>query len=137
MAKLKGKHESKKAQATAYKALGKTATNKKRKLQRHLKKHPNDSQGQEALRTGVKRTRKTPNAKNGWVTEGIRNFVKNYSIAFAFQTISYKELATMGKDNYQKVAQVLKLSRTVAKHPPVYKKGKIHPFYVNKFLGLN
>ena len=137
MAKLKGKHESKKAQATAYKVLGKTATNKKRKLQRHLKNHPNDSQGQEALRKGVGRTRKTPNAKNGWVTEGVRNFVKNYTIAFAFQTISYKELATMGSENYKKVAQVLKFSRKVAQQPPLYKKGKVHPFYVNKFLGLN
>ena len=137
MAKLKGKHESKKAQANAYKALDKAATNKTRKLKKHLKNHPNDVQGQDALKKGVGRTRKNPISKNGWVTEGVRNFVKNYSIAFAFQTISYKELATMGKDNYQKVAQALKLSRTVAKHPPVYKKGKIHPFYTNKFLGLN
>ena len=137
MAKLKGKHESKKSQATAYKALDKAATNKTRKLKKHLKKHPNDAQGQEALRKGVGRTRKNPIAKNGWVTEGVRNFVKNYSIAFAYQTISYKELATMGSDNYMKVAQAIKLSKKTINSPPVYKKGKIHPFYVNKFLGLN
>lgn len=137
MAKLKGKHVSKKAQATAYKALDKASVNKTRKLKKHLKKHPNDAQGAEALRSGVGRTRKTPTNKNGWVTEGIRNFVKNYSHSFAFQTISYKELATMGSENFMKVAQVLKLTRAAAKSPSVYRKGKVHPFYTNKFLGLN
>lgn len=137
MAKLKGKHESKKSQATAYKVLDKASVNKTRKLKKHLKNHPNDTQGAEALRVGVGRTRKNPINKNGWVSEGIRNFVKNYSISFAYQTISYKELSTVGRENSMKIAQGLKLSKIATNSPPVFKKGGIHPFYTNKFLGLN
>lgn len=124
MAKLKGKHESKKAQANAYKALDKASINKTRKLKKHLKNHPNDEQGAVALKQGVGRTRKNPLAKNGWVTEGVRNFVKNFSIAFQYQTISYKELATMGRENCMKVAQVMKISKAVANQHIYTKKNK-------------
>lgn len=137
MAKLKGSHASKKAQATAYQALNKAAVNKTRKLKKHLKKHPNDVQGATALSKGVGRTRKNPTNKNGWVQDGVRNFISNYSLQFAFQTINYKDLVTIGSENFKCIAQVIKQSKKMAKAPPLYKKGVLHPFYTNKFLGLN
>jgi hypothetical protein len=47
------KSASKKAASLAYKAEGRCAVNRKRKLERHLKAHPNDEQGEDAL-AGVK-----------------------------------------------------------------------------------
>lgn len=128
----------KNAQYTAYKAKDSAAKNKMRKLAKHLKKHPNDAQGFEAQSRGVGYKRKNPVAKNGWVSEEVRNFVKNYTIAFRDYTLSYKDLTTMGKENSMKVAQAIKLSKLAAKAPRVFtKKGAVHQFYINKFNGLN
>ena len=45
--------DSKKAQATAYKTLGKAGKNKAAKLARHLKAHPNDVQASKAVGTAA------------------------------------------------------------------------------------
>lgn len=62
MAKQKGAHLSDKAQYSAYKSQGRYAKNKRAKLERHLKKFPNDEQAQEALKNvSSDPKRKTPN----------------------------------------------------------------------------
>lgn len=64
MAKSKSKSQSKKNQHTAYKAEGRWAKNKKRKIERHLKQFPNDEVAQRALgNIGSTPKRKTPNNK--------------------------------------------------------------------------
>lgn len=124
----------KKAQATAYKMQDRAAKNKMRKLAKHLKKHPNDIQGKEAHTKGVGYNRKNPIAKNGWVSEEVRNFVKNYTLAFHKFTLTYKELSTMGRENSMQTARAIKLIKKAANSPKVFtKKGLLHPFYVNKF----
>lgn len=133
----KGSNPGAKAQYAAYKAKGSATKNKARKLAKHLKKHPNDAQAQEVVRTGVVgHKRKNPTAKNGWVTEGVRDYVKKYTLAFDDFTLTYKELPTIGRYNSMKVAQILRLSRKAANLPPVFvhknKKTTVHPFYVNK-----
>lgn len=129
----KGSNAGAKARYAAYKAKNSATTNKARKLAAHLKKHPNDTQAADASKNPVGYRRKNPVAKNGWVTEGVRDYVKRYSLVFHTFTVSYKELATMGKDNSMKVAKAIKLSKKAANLPPVFVKGKVHPFYVNKF----
>lgn len=44
MAKRKGQHKSDKEQYTAYKATSRREVNRKARLERHMKKHPNDVQ---------------------------------------------------------------------------------------------
>ena len=61
MAVKKSAGASKKAQATAYKALNKAGANKLAKIQRHLKKHPGDTQAASAVKTAREYTgRKQP-----------------------------------------------------------------------------
>lgn len=61
MAVKKSASASKKAQATAYKAVIKAGKNKLAKIQRHLKKHPSDSQATAAVKTARDHTgRKEP-----------------------------------------------------------------------------
>lgn len=56
-----------------YQSTGALNTNAKRKLERHLKKHPGDEQAQKALGlTGSKNVRKKPNEKGGWIKETLR-----------------------------------------------------------------
>ena len=62
-----------KAKFTAYKATGRVTINAKRRLERHLKKHPEDAQAQAALKGVASRKFRTkPNSKGGWVTESLR-----------------------------------------------------------------
>ena len=72
MANKKGSTAGQKLRYTAYKAKDTVTKNAKRKLARHLKKHPNDAQGKTALEQGVGRTRKTPTARCGWVSDGLK-----------------------------------------------------------------
>lgn len=59
----KGEHLSKKNQRAAYKSQMRYVTNKKKKLERHLKKFPDDAQAQEALKNVSESSiRKTPNS---------------------------------------------------------------------------
>lgn len=69
----KGSTAGQKNRYAAYKAKDNVTRNAKRKLERHLKKHPKDEQGKTALEKGVGRTRKTPSARFGWVTDGIKS----------------------------------------------------------------
>lgn len=62
MAKQKGQHLSDKNQYSNYKSQGRYLKNKRAKLERHIKNHPEDVNAQEALKN-LKETsiRKTPN----------------------------------------------------------------------------
>lgn len=44
MAKRKGQHKSDKEQYAAYKAKSQRDVNRKKRLERHMRKHPNDAQ---------------------------------------------------------------------------------------------
>lgn len=83
-----------------YQANNRTAINKKNRLAKHLKNHPNDEQAQQATSRGVGRTRKTPNERLGWLTESLKS-------AFG-TTIPSRHVA---RDVAQVVAFVAKVSR--------------------------
>lgn len=73
MAKLKVS-ATKKARNASYGMKGNFVKNAKRKLQRHLKKHPGDEQATVALaNVASRKIRKKPVAKLGWVKESLRN----------------------------------------------------------------
>lgn len=74
MSKLKPS-AAKKSQHTAYAAKGSAAKNAKRKLERHLKKYPNDLQGAAALKAGVNSIRKPSGTRLGWVQEDVKAFL--------------------------------------------------------------
>ena len=60
-AKRKGQHNSDKEQYGAYKAQARYSKNKRAKLERHLKKYPEDAQAAEALKNvSPEPRRKTP-----------------------------------------------------------------------------
>lgn len=86
---------------SAYAAKGRFAINRKAKLERHLKKHPNDEQGVQALRANkTTSSRKKPISKLGW----IGNNELGAKIRGRFIGGITKEFAT-------KYAQVLRLCR--------------------------
>ena len=63
-----------KAKFGAYKATNRAVVNAKRKIERHLKKHPEDAQAQAALKNvATKKLRAKPGNKGGWVTESLRS----------------------------------------------------------------
>ena len=66
---------AKKARYAAYAAKGSAAKNAKRKLERHLKKYPNDLQGAAALKAGVNSIRKPSGTRLGWVQEDVKAFL--------------------------------------------------------------
>ena len=74
MSKLKPS-TAKKARNSAYSAKGSAIKNAKRKLERHLKKHPNDEQGAAALKAGVNTTRKPSGVRLGWLQEDVKTFL--------------------------------------------------------------
>lgn len=63
--------ESKKSAYASYEKLDKAKVNAERKLQKHLKKHPNDKQASEAV-GNVGRTRKNPTTRLGWVDKNLK-----------------------------------------------------------------
>ena len=65
----KGSTAGKKNRYAAYKAKDSVTKNAARKLARHQKKHPNDEQAKSAT---AGRTRKTPTARCGWVSDGLK-----------------------------------------------------------------
>lgn len=69
----KGSTAGQKNRYAAYKAKDNVTKNAALKLARHLKKHPNDEQAQGAQARGVGRTRKTPTARCGWVSDSVRD----------------------------------------------------------------
>ena len=99
MSKLKPS-AGKKSKYTAYTAKGSAAKNAKLKLQRHLKKHPNDDQAAAALKAGVNSTRKTSGSRLGWVQDDVKSFLGH--------TPPSRTLA-------RQVAQVLALSKKIAR----------------------
>lgn len=63
MAKQKGQHVSSKEQYSSYKSQGRYLINKRKKLERHVKRFPDDEQAQKALKNiSSSSIRKTPNS---------------------------------------------------------------------------
>ena len=63
MAKKKGAHLSSKEQYAAYKTQGRYTKNKRKKLEKHIKLHPNDAQTAAAFgKISESSIRKTPNS---------------------------------------------------------------------------
>ena len=93
----KGSTAGKKNRYAAYKAKDSVTKNAARKLARHQKKHPNDEQAKSAT---AGRARKTPNARCGWVTDGVRDALHP---------------TTVTRRAAREMAQVLALSARVAR----------------------
>lgn len=110
--KLKPSKE-KQARYTTYKLGGKLLANYKRKIARHLKKHPNDEVAQSALKSGSPSPRKAPSKKLGWVSSG--------------------STSNLRKEQAYSNAKVTKLSSKVLKmatQKVKYKNITLHPFFV-------
>ena len=62
----------KQAKVSLYKAQGSYAMNRQRRLERHLKAHPEDVKAIDALKANViNPKRKTPNSKLGWLSNAV------------------------------------------------------------------
>lgn len=125
----KGASVGQKARHSAYAAQDRAGKNKERKLIKHIKKHAADLQAQEALKNGIKKTRKKPNSKNGWVTESIKSYYGGFQSVFSKHNSSYTDLSVIGKESFMKVARFAKLSRKCDKLPNVFNKGVVHKLY--------
>lgn len=99
MSKLKPS-AGKKAKHTAYNAKGSALKNTKRKLERHLKKHPNDEQAAAVLKSGVNAIRKPSGTRLGWVQEEVKSFLNH--------TPPSRALA-------RQVAQILSFSKKISR----------------------
>lgn len=91
---------AKKARYTAYNAKGSALKNAKRKLERHVKKHPNDEQGAAALKAGLNAIRKPSGTRLGWVQEEVKSFLNH--------TPPSRALA-------RQVAQILSFSKKISR----------------------
>lgn len=65
--------KAKSPQYGTYQSKGSYTTNKKRKIEKHLKSHPNDNQSLQALKNVGPYSRKKPTSKLGWINESVRN----------------------------------------------------------------
>lgn len=64
--------KTKNPQYAVYQSKGNYAANKKAKIERHLKKHPEDKQSVQALSNVKLYSRKKPVNKLGWIKESLR-----------------------------------------------------------------
>ena len=120
-----------KARFGAYKATNRAVVNAKRKIERHLKKHPEDAQAQAALKNvATKKLRAKPGNKGGWVTESLRSTMvyipyltgKGTPIALkAPEQVEamlrlYGQSVALTKTNTKAYAQMLKFTKVSAFH---------------------
>ena len=84
-----------------YGLKGNCEKNAKRKLEKHIKAHPNDLQSIQALKNGVGRTRKTPTEALGWVKEDVKHALGS--------TVPSRTLA---RQMAQVLAHIRKIART-------------------------
>mgnify|MGYP000973503847 CR=1 FL=1 len=56
----------------AYKSEGRYARNKKARIERHLKKHPNDAQSKDSIKSIGKYSRDKPMNPNTWSPDNIK-----------------------------------------------------------------
>lgn len=125
----------------SYKTGNRAVLNAKRRLERHLKKHPEDAQAQSALKGVATRTlRSKPNNKGGWVTETLRAtmvyvpyltakgtpiVLKAPEQAEAMLRL-YGQGVPLTKTNTKAYAQMLKFTKVSAFHPvPVVEVKKV------------
>ncbi len=93
----------------AYASKGNFAKNALRKVQRHLKKHPNDTQAQKALKSVPgSPTRKKPLNKGGWVSEDVRSFMSHLPFLTPMQGRVYNQQVVATKTNVTSYAQIRK-----------------------------
>ena len=85
----------------SYGLKGNCEKNAKRKLEKHIKAHPNDLQSIQALKNGVGRTRKTPTEALGWVKEDVKHALGS--------TVPSRTLA---RQMAQVLAHIRKIART-------------------------
>ena len=90
-----------KTKYTTYGLKGNCEKNAKRKLEKHIKAHPNDLQSIQALKNGVGRTRKTPTEALGWVKEDVKHALGS--------TVPSRTLA---RQMAQVLAHIRKIART-------------------------
>lgn len=140
MAKLKGNHASKKAQAVAYKALNRAGKNKQRKLERHLKKFPNDAVAAAAVKTardhtGRKAPKRTAARLNPYIHD--KSLIALAEVMIGEKQISKEEcivtnrslncmsgrISALGK----RIAQHQSFARSVANEAAFDRKHKIFP----------
>ena len=134
----------------AYKALDKRTANAKRRLARHLKKHPGDEQAEVALKgVATRKFRTKPNNKGGWVTEKLRSAMvyvpyltaKGMPIALKFPeqlpTLlnSHSQSVPLIRSNVKGYAQMLRYTGKSPFHPiPVLVSKKVKGQEVTEIL---
>lgn len=105
-----------------YQSKGSFLINKKRKLAKHMRLHPNDLQSKEAK---LVFTRKAPNNKLGWLTESIKKDV--------MVTVPY--LSSKGNPiNLKFPEQLETLTRTFGQAIPITRSSAMGFAQVAKFL---
>jgi len=102
MAKNKGEHRSRKEQYAAYKTQGRYLKNKKEKLERHIRKNPEDDQAKAALKNlKGDSIRKTPNSymwrkSQMWYAEKLASLGMNGHIALGGKEESKRQEQVIG-----------------------------------------
>lgn len=115
-----------------YVATGAYAKNKAAKLQRHLKKHPEDSQAKDAIKNIKSYSRKKPENKLGWVKDTLKaslSFIPQYTTKGNLIIVrkdatnvdslfsKFGQSATITKDYITSLAQYVKRSNTIMFQP--------------------
>lgn len=101
-----------------YSAKGSFKANALRKIAKHLKKHPNDSQAATALKNvPAAPTRNSPNNKNGWVTESVRGFMSHLPFLTPLQGKTYATHVAATKSNLKAYALIRKFVKNNPFHP--------------------
>ena len=102
----------KKPSYASYQSKGNFSKNALLKLQRHLKKHPEDKQAISALKTvPVSPTRKKPTNKGGWVQESIRSFMSHLPHLTPLQGKIYHNQVAPTKSNLFSYASIYKFCK--------------------------
>lgn len=102
-----------------YAKLDNVTKNAERKLARHLKKHPNDTQAAKAV-GNVGRTRKNPTARLGWVNG--QEFLKNTFKVFVGGKSESEHSSPVRRHLTQSLAQIVSLSKRLDRIPLPKKK---------------
>lgn len=81
------------------------AENRKKRIEKHLERHPNDVAAQEALKNASTYRRRTPRVKGGWIpTEWVRSIGLEHE----------HPINKVGPAEKRKVAQDIKFAKTTA-----------------------
>lgn len=124
-----------------YNAKGSFKANALRKIAKHLKKHPNDSQASTALKNvPASPTRKSPNNKNGWVTESVRGFMSHLPFLTPLQGKTYATHVAATKSNLKAYALIRKFVKNNPFHTTLVVDKKTNEYswkHVSKLSNFN